>query len=758
MNFSPLAALRGVLYPNGPLADVERAQPVETSAAGHAAPRQVSHSTHAPLSAHQMQQLAQPPSMAALEARARPALVSLRAAAQALAAQEGRLSDGEIAKRRMALEGAMLLAHPDLNFYSASTLLDEGQAVPLPPRVHGVAEDITTLVRKVNDLLDTAPDARPVADDVCAALTESLENIALHLEGHQAFFHQALQGTLTDTQRTQIDAGHRAFVDTTTTLQRSVGPLLQTALPLIHERLEAAQQALDRLQAQAPKNYEQALRVGGAEGDVKAWQTLRSHFTELSNGANDVDKAAQRVQLDDHVAVLHASRKGMFSQLGTGTAEGIAQGFASVMLFVMARAYVDPRLTLLGIVVQSLANGAAMGAVHETLDNFGKPTAREVLASLGLRESTEVPVENLIHDASRATVVNGRYHRRSDAEMAEEREAVEKARAAFPNSQNDFKTGTLKGDMLTYLNQPLAQMVRELLNVTTELNTGSVPARALTSFAGGVGMSFTQALGKLNTTYTHDGRQLPTHVPKAAPEDSLYKRLGKVVEKALPSIDPTRSEARENYASKVWSASAGMLVYNAISRAMSALDTSTPSGAAGSVALANLQALGLLLFFYANRQSGSEAKADGTDRVSSAVANLLQPDRDTLAHGTQPGTLMRGVENGYNRMRGLTQVAPQLATALTEAAVGTTVRLASALGNTVRRRDNATVAQQPPALVAANPPRLSLGDLSTPVSLDLALSNVGRDQPVPARQAALGPKSAQSSQPGGPAAVIDTPS
>ncbi|MBF7142527.1 MULTISPECIES: type III effector HopM1 [Pseudomonas] len=756
MNFSPLSALRGVLYPNGPLADVERAQPVETSAVGSAAPRQISHSTDAPLNAQQLQQLAQPSSMAALETRAVPALAPLQHAAQALAAQANHLPPSEVAKRRMALEGALLLAHPGLDFYSAGDLLDRGQASPLAPRVPEV--EVTTFMQHIGGLFSDPQHASLAHDQVCAALDEGLERMARHLEGHEAFFHQALQSPLTDTQRTQINAGHRAFIDTATAWQHSVGQLLETTRTLVDERLEAAQRVLKPLQAQAPKNHEQAQRVAVAEQNVQAWQVLHDHFTQVSDGTNPVDQAAKRVQLDDHVTALNALRKGWFTQLATSMAEGIAQGIASALLFVMARAYVDPRLTVLSLVTQSLANGAAMGAVHEGLDSIVKPAAREALASLGLRESTEVPVDSLIHDASRATVVNGRYHERTDTEMAAEQAVVEQARTKFLNSQNDFKTGTLRGDALTYLNQPLAQMVRQLVSVTSDQNTGSVPARGATSFAGGVGMAFTQALGKLNTTYRHDGRDLPTHVPKAAPEDSLYERLGKVVSKALPTVDPRRSDARESYASKIWSAAEGMLGYNAIGRAMGSLDTATRSGAAGSVALAYIQAVALLLPFYANRQSGSEAKADDTDRVSGAIANVLRPDRPTLAHGTQPDTVMRGVENGYNRIRGLTQVAPQLATMLTEAAVGTTVSLGGALGNTVRRRNNATVAPQPPAPIAANPPRLSLGDLSTPVSLDVALSNVGSHPRVPAQPAAQGTTSDQSSPPGGPSTVAGTAS
>jgi effector protein HopM1 len=725
MNHSPLSALRAVMYPTGPLADVERAQPIESGAVGNTASRQVSHGVNPPLSRQQ----AQPLSAVEHYERALPQLRELRQAARALAGHASHLPAAEAAKRRMALEGALLAKHPNLDFYQAGELLDMGHTQTLAPRVPDV--DVARFTQHIMGLFDEAERVCLPHEEVRAALDEGLSRIARHLEGHEAFFHQALQGALTDTQRSQIDTGHRAFMAVADTWHTTISQLLDTTLALVEARLQAAQVVLAPLQARAPKHYEEAQRVLAAEQDVHKWQALKGHFTALSNGTNPLDKAAQRVQLDAHVAALDSSRTGWFNQFKTGAAEGLAQGIASTLLFVMARAYVDPRLTLFSVVTQSLANGAAMGTVHETLDNVGKPAAREALASLGMRETTEVPVDSLIHDAARATVVDGHYHERTDAEMAAEQALVERARAGFVNSQNDFKTGTLRGDALTYLNQPMAQMIRQLLSVTTRLNTGSVAARAVTSFAGGVGMSFTQALGKMNKTYAHDGRDLPTHVPKAAPEDSLYARLTKVGHKALPTVDLRRSDARENNASKIWSSAEGMLAYNAIGRSMGLLDTSTRSGAAGSVVLANLQAIGLLLPFYANRQSGSEAKADGTDRASSAIANLLEPDRDALAHGTQPGTAARQAENLYNRVRGLTQLAPQTATLLTEAAVGATVRLGGALGAALRRRTDAPAPPVPAVPVPTNPPRLSLGDISSPSGLETALSVLAPSAPLP---------------------------
>jgi effector protein HopM1 len=726
MNFSPLNAIRTAFYRNGPLPDVERAQPTELQPVGT---HQVSHSANPPLSPQQTQQLARRLSGMEHYERALPELRELRQAARALDARAHHLPPVDVAKQRMALEGALLHANPNLDFSMATELLDMGQAQGSSPRVP--VADVSQLCTQLLALATQPEGERPTHEAVRAMLDKGLSDMAKHLEGHEAFYHQALQGPLTDTERTRIKAGHRALAEMADTWKGTVALMLQSTLTLVEERLETAQAALKPLQAQAPKHYDEAQEELRAQQQVQGWQSLQAHLTKILASPNPVDKAAQGVQLDNHVAALDARRKGWVSQFTTAAAEGIAQGMASSALFLLARAYVDPRLTVFSLIGQSMANGAAMGAVHETLDNFVKPATREVLASVGMREAEEVPVDSLILDATRATVVNGRYHERSDNELAAEQALVEQARAGFLNNQKDYKTGTMRGDALTYLNQPMAQMVRQLLSVTTSLNTGSVPARAVTSFAGGVGMSGSQALGKLNKTYHHNGRHLPTHVPKAAPDDSLAQRLIKTGRKAAPTVDPRQGEARENYASKIWSAAEGMLGYNAIGRAMGTLDTTTRSGAAGSVVLANLQAIALLLPFYANKQSGSEAKADGGSRVTSAVANALTPDRDSLDHGTQPGTVARGAENLYNRMRGATQLGPQMATLLTEAAIGTTVRFGHALSATENRPTATLPVVQPVAIAAPNPPYLSLGNLDATLDVDAMLAALDEPQPVP---------------------------
>jgi effector protein HopM1 len=692
MNFSPLNALRTALYPSGPPIDVERVQPMELGPMGNIRAGQVICSTTPSLSLQQMAELT-PIEHAE---RAMPELKAARREARDLEAQAYRLPLEVVVKRRLVLEGRLLLKNPYLDFYSAGELLDLGEDSSnlMPPRVPYV--DITELQTKILTLMNNPQAALPAYQAVRVAFDKRLSDTAKHLEGHGAFFHQTLHGNLSDAEREQIEAGRRALVRLASDYQTAFEQLLKGMLDSINKKLSTAQAMSDSQQAVPPETDEATRRA-------QHWEALQVHFMELLYNGNPVEKAANRVGLDDQVATLNTARKGWLSQLTTAIAEGVPQGTASMLQFVLARAYVDPHLSVLSLASQSLSNGATLGAVHETLDNFAKPLVRELLAGMGMHEACEVPVADLIHDAARATVVDGRYHERTDDEMVAEQILVEQARAGFLNSQNDFKTGTIKGDMLTFLNQPTAQMIRELLRVTSSLQTDSVAARAITSFGGGMGMSATQALGKLNKTYLHDGRDLPTHVPKAAPRDSLRQRLTKQVTKAGRTIDPRHSETRENYASKIWSASEGMLAYNAIGRAMLLLDITTRSGAASSVALANLQAIGLLLPFYANRQSGDEARADSTSRVNSAIANILKPNRSTLAHGTQPGTIGRQVENAYNRVRGLSQLAPQVVTMLTEAAVGSTIYIGGAINATTHRH---------PHNISANAPRIGVAPLS----------------------------------------------
>lgn len=661
--------------------------------------RNVIPSAEPPLTARQVERLRQP-GMTAVEyyEQSVPGLRDLRCRASDLVRATARLNPDDAAgnlraaKRRMVLEGELLSSNPHLDFHDAGRLLDLNHTEVSAPRVLH-ADALNRLEDRLAALFNQTTDALPPHTILRSTLEQGLADIAKHLEGHEAFYHQVLQGELSDNERQYIAAGHRALLRLADRYAGAAERLIHQCHACSSERLQTAQADVRAAQAlSASSNDHQARPVQNARNAVEHWQAVVGYFKKqasLFHHHGPLASALQHLRLDDHLESLHSARGGLFTRLLSAAGAGLPDGVASTLQFVLARAYLASDAHVLGLAAQSFANGSAIGVAHETLENFAKPAAQEIMSSLGMREPEPIDVKKVIPDAPRVTVVDGRYHERSDDQLAAAQNRVERARAGFRNAQQDYKTGTLKGDGLTFLNLSAAQMVRQVIWLNTHLDTSTMGPQALTSFSSKFVASFSQAQGQLNKTYHHEGRDLPTHIPTPAQRESLLRRLGQRAQNGLHSIDPRQRTARESYASKVWSGSEGMLVYHAVDRAIAKLDTRTLAGAACSVLLTGVQALGLQMPFEANKRSGDEAAADETGRMRSAVANIIAPNRETLAHGTQLGTPGRQAENLYNRARGIEQLPAQIATAITEAVAGAVVRgVSSALSVTTRQLIN----------------------------------------------------------------------
>ncbi|PKM32759.1 MAG: type III effector HopM1 [Gammaproteobacteria bacterium HGW-Gammaproteobacteria-12] len=580
----------------------------------------------------------------------------------------------EAAKRRMLIEGELLRANPSLSLQQASEILNMGHveqlASPIP-----YGDSLEKMATALDQLF--APglqDELPSLVQLGAILDQGLGEISRHLEGQLGLYQQVLQHTaLDDTERAQVKAGQQALQALAERWTEDIkGKVLGNALELAESRLQGLQRA--------QQNPDQV------ELQTRQWQNIRDYLKSAQDefdAQGEFGTALQHVRLGSQVEAMNASNQGLFSAMRTFMANGVPPGIASTLLYVMARAYVSPQLAGAEFVGRSLGSGMAIGAVHETLDNFAKPAAREVLASLGMTELREVDPSEVIPDPPRAVIVDGRYQERDAGQMAEAQAEVEQARKAFLNAQQDYKTGTLRGDAITLTSLPGAQAARELVNVLSSQNAASTGAMALAAFLGNAGMYGLQAMGQRQKTFSHEGHDLPTHVPKPAPQEALGQRLGNVFKDGLSTINPLDASVRQKYDSKGWSAAFGMLGYNSVEGAIKPLDTSTTGGAASSVILTGLQTFLMQQVFYANKPAGDEAKAGGTGRFDNALNNIRDPDRETLPHGSRPGTTERGIENTYDRWRGVIQGPPQAATEITEAVTSTVVSGLGQLGRQV---------------------------------------------------------------------------
>ncbi len=636
--------------------------------------------SEAPLQGRQAERAARPQSALERYESTFPALRELRQKAQREAARQADTDRPayhplEAAKRRMLIEGELLQAHPSLSLQQASEILNMGHveqlASPIP-----YGDSLEKMATALDQLF--APglqDELPSLVQLGAILDQGLGEISRHLEGQLDLYRQVLQHTLLDdTERAQVKAAQQALQAMAERWTEDIkGKVLGKALALAESRLQDQQRA----QQQSPDQM---------EVQTRQWQNIRDYLKSAQDAFDtqgEFGTALQHVRLDSQVEAMNASNQGLFSAMRSFMANGVPPGIASTLLYVMARAYVSPQLAGAEFVARALGSGMAIGAVHETLDNFAKPAAREVLASLGMTELREVDPSEVIPDPPRAVIVEGRYQERDAAQMAEAQAEVEQARKAFLNAQQDYKTGTLKGDAITLTSLPGAQAARELVNLLSTQNAASTGAMALAAFLGNAGMYGLQAMGQRQKTFSHEGHDLPTHVPKPAPQEALGQRLGNVLKDGLSTINPLDASVRQKYDSKGWSAALGMMGYNSVEGTIRQLDTSTTGGMASSVILTGLQTFLMQQVFYANKPAGDEAEAGGTGRFDNALNNIRDPDRETLPHGSRPGTTERRIENTYDRLRGVIQGPPQAATEITEAVTSTVVSGLGQLGRQV---------------------------------------------------------------------------
>ncbi|QKJ89194.1 hypothetical protein PMPD1_4295 [Paramixta manurensis] len=648
---------------------------------------QAGHQSEAPLSTTQLAQLQ----------RASASTVDALTAAEPPPREAASLLEQHA--RQITLQGQLLQQNPEITCEMAMLLARPVEHAELPALPYH--DNLQQLVGDVQQLFTVSSHHQfPSLIQLSTSLDDAFGKIADHLEAQQAVYRDVLDhAALSPEDKASVEVSHQAFQ---AMAQRWSGNLkenvLNYGLQQATTHLAQAQADVDHLEKHQGENlFDFAPRLERAKNEVSQWSFIQHFFQQPATESAPQTLVAQAMNQVNHHRFIDdlKAQNGAQNGIKTFLAAATPQGMASMLQFITARAFVDPKLSLLNLGAQALGSGALIGAAHETLDNFLKPAVRDVMASMGMAQMEKVKPEEAIPDPSRFVSEQGRFRLRTETEMQAAKNEVDQARAAFTTAQNNYKDGSLSGDSITYAGQVGAQMVRETLGQTTSLNTSHQVAGMVASFSGGFLRSGVQALGQQHKSFSWQGNTIPTHVPETS-QDALPTRLKATLDKALPTINPLDNKARENYASKVWSTTEGMLAYYALGLKQAELDTSHTGGKVAAVVLNGVQSLGMLVPFTANKQSGNEAKADGSSRFASAIANIRQPDRETLLHGTQQNSPGRLAENGYNQLRGLTQAAPQALTEVSEAIFHAVGALGEQVGRQFSQRLQ-TLRQREPA-------------------------------------------------------------
>lgn len=575
--------------------------------------------------------------------------------------------------RYMKLQGELIRHYPEVNYEMAVMLTHPVDDAELPSLPYG--EDLHQLTENIHQLFNVSSHHQfPSLVQLAAILDEACGKIAERLEMQHALYQEVLANPgLSLEDKCSVEISQGAFQNMAQRWAEGLKEkLFEFGVEQSTLQLAAAQADLDHLERyQTQELFEFEARLERAKNEVVQWSFIQTFFQHYKQDPTTpaalAERAIKQVSHRQFIAELHKKNNAQ-NGIKTFLAAGTPQGFASMLQFVIARASVDHRLSFLNHSARSVVSGALTGVTHETLDNFFKPSVKEIMASLNMVQMERVNPEQAIPDPARFISEKGRVRLRTDKEMQIAQYTVNKARNSFVNAQNNYKDGVLSGDAVTYGSLTAAQLVRETLNQTTAQDTTTTLAGMATAFSGGFLRSGLQAKGQQHNTFYWQGSTIPTHVPETV-SGSLTTRLRSTLDKALPTINPLSQPVRENYLSKIWSASEGMLPYYALGSLGTNTDTSQAGGKATAIVLNGIQTLVMQIPFYANKQSGLEAKANGTGRFATAIANVRQPGRETLLHGTQPGTWGRTAENRYHQLRGVTQVTPQAITEVSSAII-----------------------------------------------------------------------------------------
>jgi effector protein HopM1 len=605
----------------------------------------------------------------------------------------------QLLTEQMNLEGELLKAHPSIPYVQlANTLHPDLHAhhsrenAAMDASQSALNEAFKRLHNQQGDL-DT--------EEVKGALNKYADQLAEHLAIGDSRYDEVLSHPdLNAEQKGNIKRSHQAFMDHALVVGTAIPRMLDATVEKIASNVEHASGLLA-----ASKAYINSLEPGEERSraeDVSkqmqdshdAYQSAREFMSKLKEeyqAPEDFKNALHNARLP---AVLDQYTQQLSPEniRNAKTTAAAVQGLASAQHFGATRSGVESALAGASYFVRVLAAGTALGVAHEVVNNTTKPASQNLLETLGgqgvrLVKPTEVTAKPL-----RITTVDGARHERSGEEFAAKVKELEDLTQRFIEEQNKYKFGTPQGEGIAFLSFGVAQAGLEALVASGALPEKTVWALTLISLFAGAKMAWAQEGGKLHATVKDSkGRDLPTHLPTVA-AGTLADRLGKTADASMKALDIRNSSPREAFLSKMFGAIQGVAISTASADAVRNL----PHDAAGHIAKKLLvSAFGptlTLSSFFAAMQTQPEATKANTSRLSLAVLNITQPDRNSLPHTTPAGTGARLAENAFHTARGILQVPSQAAVTIAAtgaqlaiyAAAATASAGASALDSSVR--------------------------------------------------------------------------
>ncbi|MDU8266101.1 restriction endonuclease [Pseudomonas syringae] len=421
---------------------------------------------------------------------------------------------------------------------------------------------------------------------------------------------------------------------------------------------------------------------------VNAKATLVDLHAEFpkSPEAKRLNSVAAHAQMDTLVDKLNVDRNSVGGWKGVGpiVAAAVPQFIASMthLGFVRTATSDEMKSAVPGkssdaSMLKAAVVGLVAGVAHEGVTNLVKPLIQAGLQKTGLNERMNmVPLEGIdtnsvIPDPFEFKNEDGALVKKTAQEMTEDKAFVAGERAVLNQKKVQVSSTHPLGEMIPYGAFGGGQAVRQMLHDFNQISGQTLTAKALTSGMAGAISATTQTIAQLKSNYVDpQGRKIPVFTPERKNAD-----LGKDLAKGL---DLREATVRTAFYSKAISGIQSSAV-NALVPPLATMPKGEPGRlSAGNIlrnmALAATGSVSYLSTLYANQSITAEAKAlkdagmGGTTpmlaRTETVLNNIRHPDRASLPHTFQPGTLggvPRAVESAYHMGRGALQLPTQMA-------------------------------------------------------------------------------------------------
>ncbi|KTB75386.1 MULTISPECIES: hypothetical protein [Pseudomonas] len=539
----------------------------------------------------------------------------------------------------------------------------------------------------LQQLLDkfTQPGQAPDKAEVGQLIKGFAQSVADQLE-HFQLMHDATPtktGPHANEDRATLAVSQAALGEYAGRASKAIGEELSKSIVSLDEHIAAVDVSLQS----AEEGDKEALHAN-RQALVDAKTTLVGLHADFvkSPEAKRLASVAAHTQLDTVVSDLVTARNSVGGWKGAGPiiAAAVPQFLSSMTHLGYVRLSTSdklreevPEISSDASMLKAAITGMVAGIAHETVNSVVKPVFQAALQKTGLNERLNmVPLKaidtnSVIPDPFELKSEHGELIRKTPDELAQDKAFVKGERAVLNQKKVQGSSTHPVGELMAYSAFGGSQAVRQMLNDLHQINGQTLSARALASGFGGAVSASSQTLLQLKSTYVDPaGRKIPVFTPDRA-ETELKKDLAK-------GMDLREASVRTTFYSKAISG----IQSSALTSALPPV-TAQPEGARGTLsagnilrnmALAATGSISYLSTLYANQSVTAEAKAlkdagmggatPMLDRTETALNNIRHPNRASLPHTSQPGTLSgipRAMENAYHMGRGALQLPTQMA-------------------------------------------------------------------------------------------------